>query len=271
MDFRDKVVWITGASSGIGEALVHGFVQTGARVILSARRLQELERVRAESGAAEDRTLLLPLDLSLTDTLTAHAETAWKWAGKVDILINNGGISQRGLAQDTLPEVDRRMMEINYFAPVVLTKALLPKMIAKGSGHLVAVSSISGKFGFPNRSAYAASKFALAGFYESLSLEMRGQQIPVGVTVVFPGSIKTNISLHALDGNGNAVAQKEDRLEKGMSAAECATGIMQAIAKQKPEALIGKGELMMVYLRRFLPGVFRRIASGMVVKPSRGV
>ncbi|GAB4430964.1 MAG: SDR family NAD(P)-dependent oxidoreductase [Bacteroidia bacterium] len=258
MDVKDRVVWITGASSGIGEALVYACVEAGAWVIASARRVAELERVRAQCGARADRVQVLPLDLAQTGTLAGLAATAVGYRGRIDVLINNGGLSQRSLAHETPLEIDRRLMEVDYFGQVALTKAVLPYMLAQGSGHVAVVSSITGKFGFPLRSAYAAAKHALHGFFETLYLELYDKGI--GVTVVCPGRIQTAVSLHALGPDGRPQGVMDPGQAKGMPARVCADRILRAIRRRRAEVYIGGLDLIMVYLKRYLPTAFRWLA-----------
>src|SRR2546423_7358483 len=168
--FQQKKIWITGASSGIGEALAHAFHQAGAKLILSARREEELRRIQSKCGG-EPQTLILPVDLMKTDELSEKAQLALSMLNGIDILVQNAGITQRSLVRDTNPSVYRTLMDLNYFAPVALTKAVLPSMLEKKSGHFVVISSLVGKFGTPLRSGYSASKHALHGFFDSLRAE----------------------------------------------------------------------------------------------------
>ncbi len=186
---KSKVIWITGASSGIGEALAYALANEGAKLILSARRKEELERVKGNcNNAAQADIRILPLDLAQADTLKLSTHAAVQMFGHVDILVNNGGISQRGFAKDTIPEVDRRIMEVNYFGPTAITKYLLPHFLKRGQGHIVVVSSVTGKFGTPYRSGYAASKHALHGFYDSLRAELwKDVKDAIPVTMICPG------------------------------------------------------------------------------------
>lgn len=261
MNFQNKTVWITGASSGIGEALAKAFFEQGANLILSARREDELKRVKSQIGADDSRAIVLPLDLTDPACLAPAAETALAWKGHVDVLINNGGVSQRGLVQDTDMSVDRRLMEVNYFGAVALTKAVLPAMIARRAGHIVAISSVVGKYGFTLRSAYAASKHALDGFCESLLLEMRTHKIPVNVTVVSPGPIVTAISLNALTADGKPYGIMDEKQAAGMAADKAANLIIKGIAANKPEIYLGGKEVLMIYIHRFFPGLFRWIGQ----------
>lgn len=259
MKFNNQIVWITGASSGIGEALVYAFVQDGAKVIASARRVKELERVRTACGEKQNQVTIVPLDLMNTADVENIVNAQVQLHGKIDILINNGGISQRSLIRDTPIELDRRIMEVNYFGQIALTKAVLPWMLKQKKGHLVAISSLTGKFGFPLRSAYAATKHALHGFFETALLELKSENIHV--TLVNPGQIRTHISLNALREDGSAQGIMDPGQENGMSAEVCARKIMAAIRKNKAEVTIGGKEVVMVYLKRFVPALFRIIAG----------
>ena len=236
MDFKGRRVWITGASSGIGEALAYSFHATGARLILSARREEELKRVQETCGGEPD-TRILPLDVSQAGELAGKAEQALTMFGGIDILVMNAGISQRSLTRDTDEAVYRRLMEVNFFGPEALTRAVLPSMLAKKSGHIVVISSIAGRFGVPLRSGYSATKFALHGFYEALRAEESRNGILV--TMVCPGFIRTGISLSALKGDGSKHAKMDADLVNGMPADECARQILRGIAARKPEIIIG--------------------------------
>ncbi|MDQ3047034.1 MAG: SDR family oxidoreductase [Bacteroidota bacterium] len=255
--FKNKVVWITGASSGIGEALAHAFALQGAKLILSARREEELQRVKTAIKLPEADVLLLPLDLGDTANIDKLTQKAISTFGRIDLLINNGGISQRSLVKNTSPEIDRKLMEVNFFGTVAITKSVLPSMIKSQSGHIVVISSIAGKFGFYLRSSYAASKHALHGFFESLRMEIHSDNVKV--LIVCPGKIKTNISLNALTGDGNTHKRMDASTEKGMSAEECANKILLAISKNKEEVFIGGKELNAVWVKRFFPAFFSRM------------
>jgi len=255
--FNNKVVWITGASSGIGEALVKAFAAEGAKVVLSARRADELERVRTAAALNDSNSLILPLDLANTSAaagLTARVISAF---GRIDILVNNGGISQRALTKDTSIETDRQIMEVNFFGTVALTKSVLPHMLNQQSGHIIAMSSIAGKFGFYFRSAYSASKHALHGFFESLRMEIYKDNVKV--LIVCPGKIKTSISLNAVTGSGGRFNKMDESTEKGLSAEECAKQILDAIITNKEEVLIGGKELKAVWVKRFFPKLFSKM------------
>ncbi len=256
MPFEGKVVWITGASSGIGEALAYALATRGARLILSARRETKLEEVQA-ACAHPDRHVVLPLDLADTASLEAAARQALGLAGLVDVLINNGGVSQRALAVETQLAVDRRIMDVNYFGAVALTKAVLPSMLARGAGHLVVVTSVVGKFGSPWRSAYSASKHALHGFFDALRAEVH--EAGIRVTLVCPGFVRTDVSVNALTGDGTPQGTMDAGQQSGLSVEVCAARILRAIERQKDEVCFGGKEAMAVYLKRFWPGLLNRI------------
>lgn len=253
---RNKVVWITGASSGIGEALAVQLSQSGAKLILSARRENELQRVQKSCTNSETH-LILPLDLAQPGTFTPAVKRAISLYGHVDILINNGGISQRALVKDTFLTVDRKLMEINYLGTVGLTKSVLPGMIERQGGQIVVITSLVGKFGTPMRSGYAASKHALHGFFDSLRAEVYSDGITV--TIVCPGFVKTNISINALTAEGTPQKKMDNAQANGISPEKCAREIIRAIKKRKREVYIGGKETYAVYLKRFFPGIFNRI------------
>lgn len=253
MSTSEKVIWITGASSGIGEACAYLFNSKGYEVILSARNEKELTRVK-EACSIPQNAKILPLDLSQTENATESVQKAILLFGKVDILLHNGGISQRSLVTETQLEVDRKLMEVNFFGTVALTKAILPYFIENKKGHFGVVTSLVGKFGTPYRSSYAASKHALHGFFESLRAECSEEKILV--TMICPGFIKTQVSVNALTGDGTALNQMDDAQANGMEPKECAEQIFSAILKQKEEVLIGGKEVFGVYLKRFFPSLF---------------
>ena len=255
---KDSVVWITGASSGIGEALTYELAQKGAKLILSARNKEKLQEVKGKcKGTSQENIQVLPLDLSKSETLEVSAEAALQFFGHVDVVIHSGGISQRALAKDTLLEVDRRVMEINYFGTIALTKHLLPSMLERKSGHFVAISSLVGKFGSPYRTGYAASKHALHGFFDSLRAELWKDNIKC--TIVCPGFIKTQISVNALTEDGSALNKMDDAQANGMPAEVCARKIIKGIENNKNELLIGGKETLGVYVKRFFPAQFVKI------------
>ncbi len=259
MNFSDKVIWITGASSGIGRTTSLRFAREKATLVLTALEEDLLQEVREEClEAGAPGVALLPFDLSQTDRLTGLAEKAWDAFGRIDILYNNAGISQRGTAVETDMTVIRKVMDIDFYAPVILTKSILPKMIACGGGQLAVTTSINGLFGFPLRCAYSSAKHALYGFFETVAAENAADNIHV--TIVTPGRVRTNISLNALEKDGRKHGKMDAGQANGITPEKAADKIVRAIAKQKREVLVGSGELVMVYIKRFFPGLCAFIA-----------
>ena len=256
-----KVIWLTGASSGIGEALAYELSRHKVRLILSARRKEELERVKGNCHPiAQPNIRILPLDLGEGSTLPLITEAAIQHFGHVDILINNGGISQRSLARETRLDVDRRIMEVDYFGTIGLSKYLLPHFLKRKGGHFVTVSSVMGLIGTPYRSGYAAAKHALHGFFDSLRAEVWRDSKAIHVTMICPGWVRTNVSLNALIGDGSKLNQMDSTTGDGLEPKAVARKIISAINGKKKEVYIGgMKEVAAVYLKRFFPGVFARL------------
>jgi short-subunit dehydrogenase len=252
MKFARQVVWITGASSGIGEALARAFAREGARLVLSSRRAGELERVR-QACPRPGEHLVLPLDVARSDTFPAAVERVLAHFGQLDVLVNNAGVSQRAFAADAQPGIERALMEVNYFGPVALTKAVLPAMRARRSGHVVVVSSVMGYVGTPGRSTYAAAKHALHGYFDCLRAELWRENIRV--TLACPGYVQTAVAANALGPNG----EKRTRTDpKGITAERCAAAIVRGVAAGRSELYIGR-EKVAIYLQRFAPWLWARI------------
>ena len=262
---QNKVIWLTGASSGIGEALAYALAKEGAKLILSARRGDELQRVADKTQLSSANYLVLPLDLNAPDTFEAKKSEAISKFGRIDILINNGGVSQRSLAKDTSIEVDRKIMEVNYFGTIALTKALMPDFIQQKDGLFVVVTSAVGKFGSPWRSGYSASKHALHGFFDSLRAELYNDGVKV--LLVCPGFIQTNVSVNALTGTGSKLGSMDAATANGLTADECANQIIEAIKSDKEEVVVAKfKERFAVFAKRFFPRVFSAMIRRMAVR-----
>jgi dehydrogenase/reductase SDR family member 7B len=262
--FEGKIIWITGASSGIGESLVYAFSRRGATIIASSNDLPELERVKNNCGEMSSRVFCVPFDLSDTTGINKIVEQQIKVFGRIDYLLNIGGISHRSRVDETPVWLDRKIMEINYFGTIALTKAVLPYMIRQLNGHILATSSISGRFGFPLRSAYSASKQALHGFFETLHIENKKNNIRA--TVIIPGRVRTNISFRALTAEGKEQGTMDEGLSKGISPEKAAEIIIRGITRDKREILVGKSELLMLFIRKYCPALFFRIADK--IKPT---
>ena len=258
MDLRGKTIWLTGASSGIGEALAVALADAGAKLILSARSLDKLQAVRARCQASTQHQVVA-LDLADVAAIPAHVQRVLAEHGPVDILINNAGIGQRASVLETQLAVERQIMELNYFAAVELTRALLPSLLQRPEAMVVAIASVMGKFATPRRSAYCASKHALVAFMDSLRAELHGS--PVKVLTVCPGYINTPFSLAALKGNGEPQAQMDPGQAQGMAPARCAAGIVKAMHANKAELWIGGKEIFGVYLKQLCPPLLRQLVS----------
>ena len=256
--FKNKRIWITGASSGIGEALALAFAEHGAHLILSARREATLNQVAARCKNAAS-VMIQPLDLSDHEQIPLIAKQVLQKNGKIDLLLNNGGISQRSLALETKFDVDKKLMDVNYLGTVTLTKAVLPSMLDHQLGHIATITSLTGKFGTPYRSAYAASKHALHGFFDSLRAELH--ETPIKITLLCPGFVRTNISINALQGNGGQLGKMDEATEKGMDAMHLAKKILRSLEKGENEAYYGGKEVMGVYVKRFFPSVFANMIA----------
>jgi short-subunit dehydrogenase len=250
------VIWITGASSGIGEAAAKKFSKAGYALILSARNEQELNRVKQACAFPAD-CQILPLDLASSADFSAKVATALSFFGQVDILLHNGGISQRSLIKDTQLEVDRKLMEVNYFGTIALTKAILSHFLAHKKGQFGVVTSLVGKFGSPFRSSYAGAKHALHGFFDTLRAEHH--QDGISVTLICPGFIRTQVSINAVTGDGTPLGEMDQAQDQGMSPEACAKQLYRAMKGKKEEVYIGGKETLAVYLKRVLPGLFSKI------------
>lgn len=258
MDFSNKTVWITGASSGIGESTAYAFAKKGSRLILSARNMEELERVKANcKGAAS--VDLVRLDLGNHEELFQIAAAVIEKHKTIDVLVNNAGISQRSLAKETIFSVDKALIDVNLLGTIALSKAVLPAMLAQKSGYMVVITSLMGKFGAPMRSSYAAAKHGLHGFFDTLRAECFYDNVKV--LMVCPGYVKTNVSINSLTADGSQQGTMDDATAKGVSPDLVASKIIDGIAKDKQEIYIGGKELLGVYLKRFFP----RLLNKMVV------
>lgn len=237
MSFTSKVVWITGASSGIGEALAKALLAQGADVILSGRRADALQAV---ADQAPERTLVLPFDTTDYDRLPALVEQAWNWRGRIDLLINNAGISQRSLALDTSLDVYRQLIEVDYMAPLALTQAVLPRMVEQGGGQLAVVSSVAGKVGTALRTGYCGAKHAVVGYFEALRAEVE-DAYGIGVSVILPGSIRTAIAQNALEGNGAARGRSDTNIDNGIDPVVAAQTILDGLAARQHDIVVAEG------------------------------
>lgn len=254
--YRQKTILITGASSGIGEAIAREVAASGPILILAARRMKELERVAdicLKEGASD--VFCFAMDVTDKAQIAKLIEEIQSRNWKIDVFFNNAGISQRAEVMDSKEDVERQIMEVNYFAPVYLSKALYP--LYSKDARLVIMSSLSGLFGFPLRTTYAASKHALKGFFQSWQVE---NPFPA-ISMVYPGRIHSNISYNALHGDGEKHAVLDKAQEEGMPAEKCARIILKGVAKKKKQILVGQKELILYWFYRYIPAIYYKIAS----------
>ncbi len=252
----DQVVWITGASGGIGEAIAKECASQGANLVLSSRRRKELKRVAKETGLSEKRFLILPMDMEDYEDFKDLVNMVINKFGKIDYLFNNAGVSSRALAIETPVSIDKKMMDINYLGHVALTKAVLPFMISSQKGHIIVTSSVTGKFGTPLRSAYAAGKHALHGFFDTLREELWDYNIKV--TIICPGYIKTNVSVNAFTASGGKFNKMSKFQDAGMDPNILARKVIRDVLKGKRETTYGGKEIIGVYLHKFFPRMLYR-------------
>lgn len=249
-NFDEKIVWITGASSGIGESLAKTFASNGAHVILSGRRVDALQALADELPTD---TLILPFEVTDFSVLEAKVAKAWEWKGRVDILVNNAGVSQRSLAIHTDPQVYADLLNIDLIAPIWLTQLQLPRMAAAGGAHIVAISSVAGRIGAPLRTAYSAAKHGLIGYMDALRSEVSLRH-KINVTNVLPGSVATNVARNALTADGSTRGKSDDTVDSGDDPMDCAKAILDAVANNTPELIFAHGmELELTKMRHSEP------------------
>ncbi|MFU8764853.1 MAG: SDR family oxidoreductase [Haliea sp.] len=262
--FQGQVIWITGASGGIGAALARQFAAHGARLVLSARRSDALETVKNDcvsAGLEPDAVLVLPLDVIAVDSMPTAVAAVLARFGHVDLLINNAGISQRSLCLETELEVYRQLFEVDVIGQIALTKQVLPHMVSRGQGHVAVTASVAGKVGVPLRTGYCAAKHAVMGFFDALRTEVA--HLGIGVTTIVPGFIRTDIARNALTGTGAPTGAADEDIEGGMDVDECAAVILQGLAGGTEEIAVGTGpEMELLTLKRNDPaGTFRLLEA----------
>lgn len=252
-DVNGKVVWITGASSGIGRELAHVMAENGATIILSGRRVTALEKVANDLST---ETLILPFEAADYDLLESKVAVAWDWKGRVDILVNNAGIGQRSLAIETVPQVYRDIIDIDLTAPILLTQLQLKRMADAGGAHIVSISSVAGRIGTPMRTAYCAAKHGLIGYMEALRSEVCKPH-NIQVTNILPGSTATDVARNALTSDGSKRGESDVNIDGGIPVRECAEKILEAVRENMPERMIARGlELEFARLRHADPDRF---------------
>lgn len=255
MDFKNKTVLITGGGSGIGEAMAYQYARKGTNVILTGRRIETLEKVQQNCIGLGVKSWCKTVDVEKPESIDELVAWVKSEGHQIDFLLLNAGISQRALTLETDISVDRRLMEVNYFGGIYLVKALKDMFIERGV-HIAVVSSVSGVFGFPVRSAYCASKHAIHGFYETIALEYP----QIKTTIIIPGRIHTEVSKNALDGNGKATGIMDPGQANGYDVNKCAKVAIRAIARGKHLKVIGGFDTIMVPFYKYVPWLFRLIA-----------
>lgn len=258
-----SVIWITGASSGIGEALAKQYAKQGNQLVLSARRENELNRVKQlciSQGANEADILVLPLDVLNVQSMGHHVSQVVERFSRIDVLINNAGISQRSKCIDTDLSVYRKLLDVDVFGQIALTKAVLPIMLAQGSGHIAVTASVAGKVGVKWRTGYCAAKHAVMGFFDALRAEVT--EFGLTVSTITPGFIKTDISKNAVTGDGSDFSEVDEDIANGMDVDECAAKIIGQMDKGVKEIVVGKGlSVLALTLKRFFPNLLFKIVA----------
>lgn len=262
--FNNKVLWITGASSGIGKGLVNYLNNTeNCTLIISARRKELLEALARECNNVKIH--VLPLDLEEYTNAPLWVNKALALAGRIDILINNAGIGQLGNSLDTIDVVEDKIMKINYFANVALSKAVCRYFVENSiPGQIVVISSILGQFSQPRLATYAASKHALYGYYEGFREEVR--KYGIKIQIISPGFIKTDITLNSLTPDGRKLNKNSPAQEKGMTTETFAKKLTKVMISKNEHAYIGGPEILAAYFKRFFPGLFYMLMRKFVFK-----
>lgn len=252
----NSVYWITGASSGIGEATAIRLAKDGHRVVLSARRSEELERVK---GLCPDPTkiAIVPLDLSQHDRASEWANQAIAAFGHVDVVLCNGGLGQFGSVLDNSWEVETKVIDVNLLGTMATVRAILPHMVERKSGRILGIASIAGKFGQRNLAAYSASKAGVILWLESLREEVFDKGIIV--QAVSPGFINTNVTINGLRPDGTPIAKNSPAQENGMPTSVFADKLVKVMRSNKFHHYIGRKELLAIPLHTFARGILYKL------------
>lgn len=263
MHFKDKIVWINGASSGIGRELAMQLASEKAILILTSSNAEVLNSL-TKTLSSLTKCYSLPFNLLETDKIPNLVSDALKLEGTIDYIIQSAGISQRALAEETSMEVNRKLMELNFFAPIAITQEILPHFKKKNSGSITVISSVAGLMGFPYRSGYAASKHAIKGYFETLQTELYASNIKI--CLVYPGRIDTNISINAITGNGTSYGTTDENNVVGMSVEACAKKILRGIKNERKSIIIAKAERFLLWLWWFVPSLYYKLAYSKGIK-----
>jgi dehydrogenase/reductase SDR family member 7B len=255
---ENKVIWITGASSGLGRELAFAYANPGIHLILSGRNIQNLNETGNVSKQKGADITVLPFDLCSEPEINTAVQKVCNEIGKVDLLINNSGIGQRSLAMETTADVEKQIFQANFFGHVFLTKQIIPLMVRQGSGNIAVISSLSGLYGFPLRSLYSAAKHALNGYFETLAIELK--PFNISVTIVCPGRLQNSFSQNALKSDGTLYGKTDKAHEKGYPLQKATQKIQKAIAKKQYLLTFGRKELLLWYIKRISPSIFYKLA-----------
>ncbi len=254
--FKDIIVWITGASSGIGEALAYEFSKQGAVIILSSRDKQKLEEIRERCFNSHKHTVL-PLDLEDHAEYQNLVDFVIQKYSRIDFLLNCGAVSQKAISYNTQADVERKIMEVNFWGTVNLSKCVLHHMLEKTQGTIVVFSSVLGKIGIYGRSSYSASKHALHGYFDSLRCDLKKQGYKnIHIKTICPGYIKTRISYNYLDEHGEMLNFMDKDHENAMSPEAAAKKIIKKLSTTRLEFLVGGKETLSVFMKRYFQEFF---------------
>lgn len=256
--FKDKLIWITGASSGIGYEFATQLSNLGAKLILSARSEDKLDQFKRNAPVPEN-IYVVPLDMEDFDAIRSTCKKVLKEIGTVDMLFCNAGMSQRSVVSETVFEVDERLIRLNLLSHILQTKCLLPSMKKQGFGHFVVISSVAGKLAAPLRSAYCASKHGLHGFFETVRLEEEDSGIKV--TMIVPGYVSTSVASNSLTSDGSQQGKTDDSMKGALSPELLVRKVLRKVKKGKFEAYIGKIEILGIYIKRLFPTLIHYIVK----------
>ena len=265
--YKDKVIWMIGCSSGIGRAMAIAFAKEGAKMILSSRREDELQLLAKEIGIPEN-TLVLPVDLENLGDTSILIANGLKRFEKIDFFINCGGVGQKGFVEENPIDVDRKVFEVNFFGGIALTKAVIPIMKSQGFGHIVAVSSLLGKFGLSEYATYSASKHALYGYYETLRQELLSDGIHVNI--LCPGTVNTRVTYNFILPDGSKFNEAMPAQENGMLPSTFAKHALTALRKNKQHAVIASlSERIALLFKQYFPNLFYWMINKMLSKKKK--
>lgn len=258
--FKNKVIWITGASSGIGEAFARELIKYNNHLILTARRIENLNVIKQDlikKGYAENHIHLLPADLSEIDKIPNLAEKAIALEGKIDVLFNNAGVSQRGYMIDTSFEVEKQLFQIDLFSPIVLAKSILPHFLSKKSGRIIVTSSLMGELELAASTTYSAAKHALNGYFGSLFYELK--PLNIHIQILQPGFVRTEISIKAINSQGRIHEKMDSTHAQAMSPEIFVKKALKKLGQDSLYINIAGIEIVALYIKRWFPLIYQKL------------